>query len=153
MNNSLEDIRNYLKLSDRFATAGQPSPEQFATIREGDYTKIINLAMPTSTNALPNEKELVEAQGMEYIPIPVVWEQPTLADFQKFVDTINSSPNQKIFVHCALNMRVSAFMYLYRRVYESISHEVAIKDLHQLWTPNPVWQKFIDEVINHHSGS
>jgi hypothetical protein len=44
-------------------------------------------------------------------------------------------------------MRVSAFMYLYRRLHENISDEDAKKDLNQIWIPNEIWQKFIEQVM------
>ncbi|WP_339379213.1 hypothetical protein [aff. Roholtiella sp. LEGE 12411] len=66
----LEDIDNFLQLSDVIATGGQPTTEQFAAIKHSGYQLIVNLALPTSSNALPNEKQIVESQGMEYIHIP-----------------------------------------------------------------------------------
>jgi len=56
--------------------------------------------------------------------------------------------DKTIFVHCAANMRVSAFMYLYRRIYKRIENEDA-RDLHQI-LPNETWQKFIEQVIKHY---
>jgi hypothetical protein len=43
-------------------------------------------------------------------------------------------------------MRVSAFMYLYRQLYEGVSETVARQDLHQIWQPNPTWQAFMQTV-------
>lgn len=34
---------------------------------------IVNLALPESTNALPDEQKLVEAQGMQWVNIPAIW--------------------------------------------------------------------------------
>jgi len=55
-----------------------------------------------------------------------------------------------VFVHCAANMRVSAFMYLYRLIHERLSDEQAKSDLHRIWTPNDTWQAFIQQVIEHY---
>jgi hypothetical protein len=60
---------------------------------------------------------------------------------------MEASTDKNIFVHCAANMRVSAFMYLYRRVHKSMSDEEAKQDLYQIWVPNEVWQKFMAEVV------
>jgi hypothetical protein len=43
-----------------------------------------------------------------------------------------------------MNMRVSAFMYLYRTLREHVDPRAALADLHRLWTPNPTWQRFLD---------
>lgn len=82
---SIEDIYNFLKLSDAIATSGQPTEEQFLAIRESGYQIVVNLALPESPNALPDEKQVVEAQGMQYKNIPVVWDNPTLEDVAQFL--------------------------------------------------------------------
>lgn len=145
----IENIYNFLQLSDSVATSGQPTKEQLVTIREAGYQIIVNLALTTSTNALENEKELVEAIGMKYIHIPVVWEKPTVMDLKEFFKVMNSNSKQSIFVHCAANMRVSAFMYLYRLIQQDCSEIEAQKDLNKIWFPNMIWKNFIEEAITH----
>ena len=144
--NCLENIYNYLKISDKIATAGQPSAEQFSHIKEAGYQVVVNLALKDSSNALRNEKEIVESEGMQYIHIPVIWENPTEDKLQEFIQVMKTNVDQKIFVHCAANKRVSAFIYLYRSSQEGVSDEAAKKDLHQIWIPNETWQQFIQEV-------
>ena len=63
--NKLEDIYNFLKLSESIATAGQPTITQFSTISDSGYQMVVNLALPESLNALPDEQAIVEAQGMQ----------------------------------------------------------------------------------------
>lgn len=144
----MENIYNYLKISDKIATAGQPSVEQFSHIKEAGYQVVVNLALKDSSNALPNEKEVVEARGMQYVHIPVIWENPTEDKLQEFIQVMKNNLDKKVFVHCAANKRVSAFIYLYRRSQEGIDEEIAKKDLHQIWVPNEIWQQFIQEVEN-----
>lgn len=145
---NFQEISNFLQLSDRIATSGQPTAEQFVAIKKAGYQLIINLALPTSSNALPNERQIVESQQMKYVHIPVVWENPTLEDVTKFFGIMETNSDKKIFVHCAANMRVSAFMYLFRRIHQGLNDETAKQDLHKIWQPNEVWQKFIQEVLN-----
>ena len=146
--NCLENIYNYLKISDKIATAGQPSVEQFSYIKEAGYQVVINLALKDSSNALRNEKEIVEIEGMQYIHIPVIWENPTEDKLKEFIQVMKINLDKKVFVHCAANKRVSAFIYLYRRSQESIDEEIAKKDLDKIWVPNEIWQQFIQEVEN-----
>lgn len=142
----LKDICNFVEISDWLSTAGQPTVGEFALIEAEGFTKVINLALSTSTNAIADESEIVNARGMEYVHIPVVWESPTIKDFEQFADILNQSLGDKIFIHCALNMRVSVFVYLYRCIYQSLEHDVVIKDLQKIWKPNPIWQRFIEDV-------
>ena len=146
----MEDIYNYQKISGSIATSGQPTKKQFSAIKDSGYQTVVNLALPTSTNALPDEKQVVENLGMQYVHIPVVWENPTLEDLEQFFSVIEANADKKIFVHCAANMRVSAFMYLYRRIHDRMTDEETKKYLYQIWQPNETWQKFIEQVLEHY---
>ncbi len=146
--NCLENIYNFLQISERIGTSGQPSKEEFALIKEAGYQLVVNLALPESPNALAEEKQIVESYGMEYVHIPVAWEKPKLEDVKDFFQVMQANAEKKIFVHCAANKRVSAFIYLYRRLQEGISDVEAKKDLYQIWTPNQIWQRFIEQVMD-----
>ena len=50
--NTLEHIRNFLRIDDRLATSGMPQPEDFAALRQAGFDIVINLALPTSDNTL-----------------------------------------------------------------------------------------------------
>jgi protein tyrosine phosphatase (PTP) superfamily phosphohydrolase (DUF442 family) len=145
----LESICNFLPLSDRLATAGQPTEEQFAAIKAAGYQVVVNLALPSSTNAIAHEQNIVEALGMRYIHIPVVWENPTLTDVEQFFDVMNANIHNSVFVHCAMNMRVSAFMYLYQRIHNHVSEQNAKAELEKIWTPNETWQTLIQRAMAH----
>jgi protein tyrosine phosphatase (PTP) superfamily phosphohydrolase (DUF442 family) len=151
--NNLADIYNFLDLSDsinalqRLATSGQPTIEQFPEIKAAGYQVVINLALLDSSNAVPTERAILENLHLTYIHIPVLWESPTAADFDLFTQTMQQYADRSIYVHCAANKRVSVFIYLYRRLYQNIAMAKALTDLEKIWTPNPIWQKFMDEVL------
>lgn len=139
----LESILNYYPFSPRLATGGQPTSEQIAELARTGFQVVINLALPTSPNALPNEAELVTAAGMEYVAIPVVWEAPTLDDLARFFAALEAAGDRPTFVHCALNWRVSCFVYLYRVLKLGLPAEEAVWDLWAIWEPNDTWQQFM----------
>ncbi|MCD8486648.1 MAG: protein tyrosine phosphatase family protein [Desertifilum sp.] len=141
------EIYNYLPLSDSIGTGGQPTVEQFAELKQAGYEVVVNLALPTSTNAIPDEAKIVASQGMGYVHIPVEWENPTLEDIQRFFATLQANAEKRVFVHCAMNMRVSAFMYLYRRLQQQVDEDAARRSLEEIWTPNPTWERFIAQVL------
>jgi protein tyrosine phosphatase (PTP) superfamily phosphohydrolase (DUF442 family) len=143
----LIDVLNFLQICERVGTGGQPRAEQFADIEAADYKVVVNLAMPDSTNALANEAELVREQRMKYVHIPVVWEDPRDVDLDRFFEVMTLYRDQKIFVHCALNWRVSSFVYLYRVIQKGAPMEVAGESLLKIWKPNPVWQSFIERSL------
>ena len=145
LNSKCAIITNYLAISDTLGTAGQPTSDQFAAIRAARYEVVVNLAMPDSPNALPNEGELVAAEGMDYVHIPVVWESPTMADLERFFAAMDQNRGRKVFVHCALNMRVSCFVCLYRVLRLGIPVEEAWQDVLAIWEPNETWQQFMEK--------
>jgi protein tyrosine phosphatase (PTP) superfamily phosphohydrolase (DUF442 family) len=146
----MERIPNFLAVSDQLGTAGQPAPEQFATIRDAGYEAVVNLAMPNSTDALPNEAELVREQGLEYVHIPVVWEAPTLADLARFLAVMDRYQGRKVLVHCAMNMRVSCFVLLFRVLRQGVPLEEATEMMHRIWQPDEVWQAFVERALAHY---
>ena len=138
-------IRNFVKIDDRLATSGQPESEAFQEIAELGYQCIINLAMPDSDHAISNESELVTQLGMSYVHIPVIWESPKIEQFYFFSDVLNALREQKVWIHCALNMRVSSFIFMYKVLYESEDYVIARARLEKIWKPNSLWQSYIDE--------
>jgi protein tyrosine phosphatase (PTP) superfamily phosphohydrolase (DUF442 family) len=144
-NKKLADICNYLKIDDLIATAGQPTIAQFHLIKNAGYHTVINLAPHTSANALPDERSIVESLDMTYMYIPVDFNHPTDQDFNHFCDVMQKLKPNPVFIHCAANMRVSAFLYRYRVEIRGEDRLMARQDLHQIWTPNSIWRSFIGE--------
>lgn len=143
----IEDILNYRYISDKLATSGQPTATELKLISQAGYKTILNLAPPNASNALPSEQAIATSLGMDYINIPVVWDNPTMADFNQFCDVMENHKDQPIFVHCAMNMRVSAFMYLYRYLKLGVLVSEARATMTTVWEPNATWQNFIETAI------
>ena len=49
----------------------------------------------------------------------------------------------RVWVHCAANMRVTAFVGLYRRLREGWTEERAFALLRETWQPGVIWSEFI----------
>lgn len=143
---SLDGIRAFVRISDSLGTSGQPKPEQFPLIKDAGYRVVINLAPSDARDAVKEEQQIVEGLGLKYIHIPVIWTEPKPEDAEKFFVAMKANKDQKVFVHCIANMRVSAFTYLYRTMQLGVSEDAAQKDLQKIWTPSEPWQKFINTV-------
>lgn len=142
---SCDSVFNFLQINSNIATSGQPSKEQFEAIQQAGYKKVINLAPHDIENALANEAAVVADLGMDYINIPVDFNNPTEHDFAQFINHLHSYQSQKIWVHCAANMRVSAFIFRYRTAILNENRQIAEADLFKTWRPNALWRKFIDK--------
>lgn len=143
----LSQIDGFVPVSRQLATSGQPTQAQFELIKSAGYQVVLNLAMPTSSNWLPRESEILANLGLDYCHIPVLWEKPTLADFDQFCAVLEANQEHKLWVHCARNMRVSVMIYLYNRLRANLAHEVAWRYVEPVWQPNAVWLSFIEATL------
>ena len=110
-NPALSDIHNYRQAAPDLATSGQPSEDQLAAIAAAGYEVLINLALHDDPRySLKDEASSVQALGIEYIHIPVQFGAPTAHDLALFFDAMDRSRGHRIWVHCAANMRVTAFL-------------------------------------------
>jgi protein tyrosine phosphatase (PTP) superfamily phosphohydrolase (DUF442 family) len=150
---SLSEIHSFRAIGDKLGTGGQPTQEQFRTVHEAGFEVVINLALPTSDNALANEGSVVTDLGMSYVHIPVDFKAPTSRDFQAFCGVLEAFDERRVFVHCAANMRVSAFVFLYRVLFQHIAPPDAERDLYAIWRPDEVWSRFIQEQLNNHDSA
>ena len=143
----LAEIYRFRPVGDHLGTAGQPTEGQFRMVREAGFEAVINLALLTSDNALADEGNVVTGLGMSYVHIPVDFKAPTSQDFQAFCQMMEAFDNRPVFVHCAANLRVSAFVFLYRVLRQHLAVPEAERDLHAIWQPDPVWSRFIHEQL------
>jgi uncharacterized protein (TIGR01244 family) len=146
-NRKQERILNFLQLTENIATSGQPTEDQLARISEEGFEIVINLALTGKDYSLEDEAGVVEELGMEYIHLPVIWEDPSSSDFDAFVMAMQANHGKKLYIHCAANMRVSVFMALYRILHLGWEREPAFEDVHKIWKPNEIWEKFVEEIL------
>ncbi len=145
------DAENTHQVFEWLWSSGQLSERDIASLPAHGIKVVINLALPTSSNALPGEADLVTELGLAYVQIPVVWEDPKPDQFAQFVGVLNAFAGCKVWVHCAKNMRVSAFIYLYRKLVLGEGEEQASFPMREVWSPNGIWQAFIGQIWLAHS--
>lgn len=144
---ALQGIYNYRRLTDLIATAGQPSEEELAAVAHAGFEVVVNLALHDAEYSLTDERRTVESLGLSYVHIPVMWERPLRADLERFFEVMDGLTGKRVFVHCAANKRVSAFMALYRQLRQGWSAEAVLPDVHAIWEPDDVWRRFLEEMI------
>src|ERR1041384_2774135 len=125
------DAENTHQVFEWLWSSGQLSERDIAELPALGIEAVINLATPTSSNALAGEAELITRQGIAYVQIPVIWEKPEQYQLQQFFGALRTFENRKVWVHCAKNMRVSAFIYLYRRLVVGEAHDTASYHMRQ----------------------
>ena len=147
----VDDIINFRSYSDAFASAGQPTAEQLASVREAGYERVIYLAFSDHENSLAQEDRVVIGLGMQYLHLPIDWNSPTVDDFGVFAATMRANPDKKTLLHCQVNYRASAFSLLYRVIYDGVPLADAKADMNSVWTPNATWRDLIFAVLDEHN--
>ena len=142
---------NYVAATERLHTAGQPSATTLATLAEQGFELVVNLAPPSNDGAVPEEGKLIAEDGPTYVNIPVSWQKPTYQDFELFSAVMNGARERKVLVHCQLNMRASAFTFLYRVIHEGVAPEEAMQALRTVWIPRDQWAEFTADVLARHN--
>jgi protein tyrosine phosphatase (PTP) superfamily phosphohydrolase (DUF442 family) len=136
----LVSARNYHEVSETLVSSGQISPAHIASLTDERVELVINLTVEdTDLNA--REGFDITALGIDYLHIPVDWDNPTEQNLQLFMHVLDAAGDQKVLVHCFANYRASAFIYLYRTLKQGVAPEIARKDLDAIW-PKPAWAQF-----------
>lgn len=143
----LTDIINFLEISPTLATAGLPESGQFDEIYTAGYEVVINLLPVKVTEEGDEEQALVTRLGMDYVNIPVIWSNPTAENLDDFFTAMQANRDRKVFVHCAMNFRASAFTFLYRVLIEKLPIAAAKQAMDEIWEPYEAWPEFIEQQL------
>ncbi|MEN8251562.1 MAG: phosphatase, partial [Bacteroidota bacterium] len=110
---SLESIYNFKLLTDKIATGGQPDEEELFFIYQLNYEVVVNLGLSNTEYSVQSEEDFFTERNILYYQIPVLFHEPKEDDLIQFLEIIEKHKEHKLFIHCAANKRVSAFMALY----------------------------------------
>jgi uncharacterized protein (TIGR01244 family) len=149
---ALDRIHRVRIVDAHLGTSGQPTQGQLAAIAAAGYRTVVNLALHDDPRySLPDERATVEQLGMRYVHIPVAFDAPAEADLLAFFDAMRAHGGEPLWVHCAANLRVSAFLGLWRVIEEGVPREAAFAPLHSIWQPDGVWSAFIGAMLERHA--
>lgn len=105
------DIRNWRRRPDGTTTSGRLEPHDPARLAAVGVRHVVNLALDSHPEALADEQALLAAQGIGYTHIPVPFDAPTAEHIARLKATLEEAEGP-VHVHCIMNWRVTAFMYL-----------------------------------------
>ncbi len=148
---ALGDIKNFVRVNDLLATAGQPKESELADVAASGFELVVNLGLLDPRYCLPDEAGSVAKLGLAYRHIPVDFKAPARADFERFEATLREATGRRVFVHCAANYRVSCFVALYAEARLGWSREQADAHVRRVWEPDDVWRGFMEAVRAEHA--
>jgi protein tyrosine phosphatase (PTP) superfamily phosphohydrolase (DUF442 family) len=142
-------VYNHVQVNARISTSGAITGEVIDEMAKHGYSGVINLLPETNPHALAEERQLVCARALAYHHIPVEFAAPTPGDYAAFERVLDGFPqDQKVFVHCAANMRVSAFIAIYGTRRMGWSAARAAEQIAEVWQLNDVWRVFVDAQLS-----
>ena len=150
---AINDIVNYREYDANFSSAGQPDAAQLKLLAEAGFKRVVYIAFNDNGTAITAEDRTVKSLGMDYLHIPVDFENPTIEDFEDFAAVMNRDQKVRTLLHCQVNYRASTFSFLYRVIYLGVPVAQAKKDLDGVWQPDETWYRFIVEVLKQHGKS
>lgn len=146
----VSEINNYLQYSPYLSSSGQPGAGQLKALAASGFERVVYLAFTDNKTAIESEDREVKALGMDYVHIPVDFANPALDDFEDLASILNRDKSIRTLIHCQINLRASAFSFLYRVIYGGVPMLDAKSDLDAIWQPDKTWYTFIVDVLSQH---
>lgn len=107
------------------ATAGQPTPDQFAAARDAGVKVVIDLRDPMEPRPF-DEATTLAALGISYINVPVV--SGALSDqvMEKVLAAVRAHANEPTILHCASANRVGGALIPYFILDQGMDEQAAV---------------------------
>lgn len=144
------DAPNVVPISAQLTSSGQPTAKALEGLAAQGYEAVIYLAPPHVSDAVRDENLIVGRQNMVFVNIPIVFNKPTVSDYENFAAILQGLGNKKILVHCQVNMRASTMVFLYRVVVGKEDPAKAYEAVSKVWTPGGPWKQLMLDVLQKH---
>lgn len=128
-----DDIRNWQRRPDGITTSGKLEAHDPPRLAAIGVRHVVNLALTEHPEALADEAALLAAEGIAYTHIPVPFDAPTPAHVAALAEALAAHPGPH-HVHCIMNWRVTAFLYLLDRA-GGVPEPEARARMAQVWNP------------------
>jgi protein tyrosine phosphatase (PTP) superfamily phosphohydrolase (DUF442 family) len=138
---------NTVEITPRLVTAGLPSRDTLARLREQGFGAVIYLAPPTVHDALQDEPVILNRQSIAFVNIPIEFERPMEADYEVFTHQMKKLGDRKLLVHCQANLRASSIVFLYRVIELKEDPHKAYGVVSSVWMPNAAWKRYIRDML------
>lgn len=141
---------NLIELSPQLVSAGQPSAAWLSTLKAQGFEAVVYLAPFSVSDAVREEPQLLDAQGLRFHHLPIPFDRPTLADYEAFASVMQGLQGKKVLVHCQVNMRASTLSFLYRVIALKQDPQQAWASVSRVWIPHGPWKTLVHEALAAH---
>ena len=137
------DAPNFAEISPYLASSGQPTEAALRQLAAKGFQAVVYLAPSTVANAVRNEPEILSAQGVEFVHIPIPFDAPEGSHVQAVFTALDRLRDRKTLVHCEVNMRASVMVFLYRAIRLREDPATAYEAVARVWSPRGVWRRLL----------
>lgn len=134
---------NIVPITPLLVTSGQPSSHALAKLGEMGFQAVLYLAPSSVPDAVKNEPELLAAQGIEFIHIPIPFNAPEEGHAVAVSAALQRLQGKKVLVHCQVNMRASSMVFLHRVLYGKEDPARAYEAVARVWSPGGAWRTLL----------
>lgn len=144
------DAPSPIEVSPSLITSGQPTPTALAGLGALGFQAVVYLAPSSVRDAVENERDLLERQGIEYVHIPIPFNAPAEEHVIAVSETLERLNKKKVLVHCQVNLRASTMVFLHRVITLKEEPSRAYEAVSAVWTPEGPWRTLVMEQLKKH---
>lgn len=121
-------IANFHKVDDRIYRGAQPGPQSWESLARLGVKTVIDLR-PSTEHSCKDEKQAVEAAGMQYVNVPMKGVvAPSDKSVSKVLSLVNDSEGP-VFVHCRRGAdRTGTVVACYRISHDGWTNQKALRE-------------------------
>ncbi|WP_421658895.1 beta-lactamase hydrolase domain-containing protein [Leptothermofonsia sp. ETS-13] len=139
-------------IDEDVSVAGELSPEQLQQASQQGFKSVINLRMSKEKGFLPNEPQIVESLGMQYVHIPINPSSLSGELVAQVSEQIDQLP-KPVLMHCSLGLRSTGIGLLRAGIDRGMTAEEFLRRTEAMglnFNDRPsVKQFFVDYITQH----
>ena len=122
-------LPNFKIVNDHVLRGGQPTDDGFKKLAERGVKTVVDLRW-VDEHSIPHEKQLVEADGMNFVSVPMKGlSAPTLEQMSKVLTILDKSDSWPVFIHCRRGAdRTGTVLACYRIIHDHWENRKALEE-------------------------
>jgi len=122
-------LPNLKIVNDQVLRGGQPTDDGFKKLADRGVKTVVDLRW-VSEHSISHEKQVVEADGMRFISIPMKGlSSPSLEQISKALGVLEDSSNWPVFIHCRRGSdRTGTVLACYRMAHDHWQNQKALEE-------------------------
>jgi protein tyrosine phosphatase (PTP) superfamily phosphohydrolase (DUF442 family) len=141
---------NLVEIDPRLVTAGQPTLAGLGTLAAQGFAAVVYLAPFSVADAIREEPDILAAQGIRFVHLPVPFDRPAASHADALRRTLGELAGVRTLVHCQVNLRASSLVFLHRVIDRGDDPALAWEAVTRVWQPAGPWRRLIASQLRVH---